>query len=379
MTVRASKEVVRKQPSLRTVQIYQINDAEKNREYRCRSYAYQIEHGFMITTDNYEISYCAKASQGLFPAKIRENMESLNPDKFKIRKFGVSDVIAITAAGKTAFYYVDKEALVKFNGFLAPKAEGSYLILNEGGYQIEGQTDTWKVIDEKNVQEQRFVQLVCEQTKKQKPDIVLHDSGVLVAQTIYGFDSSVMKKIEKFLREQKPELLHHIYCYVENADQSYIKNGSMLDSTTGDETGRTQEDLEANAFAGLLLMPDQLLHEQILLYGLDKDLVTVDSVLMLMDMFAMPYKAVVLRLFESGNISHQQAEKLLEAGSADVMERVSLTGKAKRWQLDGKGTESFGTLLEKVEYNRQHEYLTESREKEDVAYLTQLKKEYGLD
>ena len=85
--------------------------------------------------------------------------------------------------------------------------------------------------------------------------------------------------------------LYHIYCYVENADQSYIKNGSMLDSATGDETGRTQEDLEANAFAGLLLMPDQLLHEQILLYGLDKDLVTVDSVLMLMDM---------LGVFESG-------------------------------------------------------------------------------
>lgn len=61
--------------------------------------------------------------------------------------------------------------------------------------------------------------------------------------------------------------LYHIYCYVENADQSYIKNGSMLDSATGDETGRTQEDLEANAFAGLLLMPDQLLHEQILLYS----------------------------------------------------------------------------------------------------------------
>ena len=112
---------------------------------------------------------------------------------------------------------MDKEALVKFNGFLAPKAEGSYLILNEGGYQIEGQTDTWKVIDEKNVQEQRFVQLVCEQTKKQKPDIVLHDSGVLVAQTIYGFDSSVMKKIEKFLREQKPELLHH---------QKFLENGT---------------------------------------------------------------------------------------------------------------------------------------------------------
>ena len=60
-------------------------------------------------------------------------------------------------------------------------------------------------------------QLVCEQTKKQKPDIVLHDSGALVAQTIYGFDSSVMKKIERFLREQKPELLHH---------QKFLENGT---------------------------------------------------------------------------------------------------------------------------------------------------------
>ena len=50
--------------------IYQINDAEKNRKYRCRSYAYQIEHGFMITANNYEISYCAKASQGLFLSLI---------------------------------------------------------------------------------------------------------------------------------------------------------------------------------------------------------------------------------------------------------------------------------------------------------------------
>ena len=114
-------------------------------------------------------------------------------------------------------FYVDKDRLVRFNGFFPKPQSGTYLILDEGGYQIEGQTDTWKVIDEKNVQEQRFVQLVCEQTKKQRPDIILHDSGFLVAQTIYGFDSSVMKKIEKFLREQKPELLHH---------QKFLENGT---------------------------------------------------------------------------------------------------------------------------------------------------------
>ena len=38
-----------------------------------------------------------------------------------------------------------------------------------------------------------------------------------MAQTIYGFDSPAMKKIEKFLREQKPELLHH---------QKFLENGT---------------------------------------------------------------------------------------------------------------------------------------------------------
>lgn len=75
----------------------------------------------------------------------------------------------------------------------------------------------------------------------------------------------------------------------------------------------------------------------------------------------------------------RKKEIALELLRYPIHDDESLTGKAKRWQLDGKGTESFGTLLEKVEYNRQHEYLTESRENEDVAYLAQLKKEYGLD
>ena len=173
--------------------------------------------------------------------------------------------------------------------------------------------------------------------------------------------------------------LYHIYCYVENEDLSYIKNGSMLNSDIGEELGKTQEDLEANAFAGLILMPCHMLNEQISLYGIDTSLIDVDDVLVLMDMFAMPYKAVILRLYESGNISYKQAEKLLKVNSSEVVQRISLTGKAKRWWLDGKGTESFGTLLEKIEYNRSHEFLTKSRENEDMEYITRLKKENNID
>ena len=64
----------------------------------------------------------------------------------------------------------------------------------------------------------------------------------------------------------------------------------QMDSDTANETGKTQEDVEANAFAGLLLMPDQLLSNQIDLFGIDKDDMDTDSVLSLMDMFAIPYK-----------------------------------------------------------------------------------------
>lgn len=173
--------------------------------------------------------------------------------------------------------------------------------------------------------------------------------------------------------------LYHIYCYAEDADQSYIKNGSMLESDTANETVKTQEDIEANAFAGLLLMPDRLLTNQIKLFGIDTGNINIDSVLMLMDMFAIPYKAVVLRLYESKCITRHCAEELLSIKAGEAEKRIELTGKAKRWQLDGSGTESFGSLLEKADYNTEHDYLTETRKKEDWEYISKLKKELDMD
>ena len=56
--------------------------------------------------------------------------------------------------------------------------------------------------------------------------------------------------------------LYHIHCYAEDINTSTITSGSLLDSKTVDEVAATQEDLEANAFAGLLLMPDASVIEQ---------------------------------------------------------------------------------------------------------------------
>ena len=197
--------------------IYQIDNSDKNREYRCRSYEYQIQHGFMITADNYGTGYSGTATRGMGEEAIRKKMESINPDKFKIRKFGVSDVIGLTAAGKTSFFYVDKDRLVRFNGFFPKPQSGTYLILDEGGYQVAGQKGTWLVSDEVEVDGQRFVQMRSEQTKNPPPSIILHESGAFVTQTALGFDGEATRKMRSFLQGPKPELLHH---------QKFFENGT---------------------------------------------------------------------------------------------------------------------------------------------------------
>lgn len=73
--------------------------------------------------------------------------------------------------------------------------------------------------------------------------------------------------------------LYHIHCYAENTDINTITSGSILDSKIFDVEVASQEDLEANAFAGLLLMPDLSLIEQFKMYGLEKNNLTMDSVL----------------------------------------------------------------------------------------------------
>lgn len=168
--------------------------------------------------------------------------------------------------------------------------------------------------------------------------------------------------------------LYHIHCYAEDIDSDTIVSGSLLDSKTAVDMAASQEDLEANAFAGVLLMPDSMLDEQIKLYGIISEKITVDDVLMLMELFALPYKAVVLRLAENRNITPTKAQELLKADASYVAERINLTGKALAWQQNSKDLFYFGSLLDNMEYNKDNELLTDSREKSDREYLEKIRK-----
>ncbi len=168
--------------------------------------------------------------------------------------------------------------------------------------------------------------------------------------------------------------LYHILCYAEDIDQSTITNGSLLDSKTADESAATQEDMEANAFAGLLLMPDASLTEQFKMFGISKEEITVDDVLVLMELFALPYKAVVLRLVESGEIREEKALELIKVNTSAVAMRVELTGKSQQWLQNSNRLRHYGSLLENMAYNSENELLIDSREESDRAYLEKIKK-----
>lgn len=167
--------------------------------------------------------------------------------------------------------------------------------------------------------------------------------------------------------------LYHIYCYAEDTNTSTIDSGSVLDSKTADDVAVTQEDLEANAFAGLILMPDALLIEQLSVYGITKETIDVDDVLQMMDLFAIPYKAAVLRLMECGIISKQKAQRLLAVDSGTVQKRIDLLGRAKQWQKSNDLV-YFGTLNDNLDFNIQEGYLTEERERSDQELLDKFKK-----
>lgn len=82
---------------------------------------------------------------------------------------------------------------------------------------MAGQNGTWLASDEVNVEGQRFVLMKSEQTENPPLSIILHESGAFVTQTADRFNGEVTAKIQTFLREQKPELLHH---------QKFLENGT---------------------------------------------------------------------------------------------------------------------------------------------------------
>lgn len=173
--------------------------------------------------------------------------------------------------------------------------------------------------------------------------------------------------------------LYHIRCYLEEDDSELEKSGSILDSKTIDTGTTEEEEMEANAFAGALLASVDDLEQQIRIFGINKSNIEIDDVLTLMDIFAIPYKAMVLRLIEEEIISKQKAKDLICIPGTDIEKRMMITGRAKRWAMIPIGNEKLGSIMENIADNYENEILPESRLKSDMERLDEIKKRYAIE
>lgn len=173
--------------------------------------------------------------------------------------------------------------------------------------------------------------------------------------------------------------LYHIRCYLEDNDPGLERSGSILDSYTIDTGTTEEEEMEANAFAGTLLAPLDDLEQQIRIFQIDKLEIGIDDVLVLMDIFAIPYKAMILRLMEEKIISLEKAKELLGIPAEDIRKRMMITGKAKRWALIPVGNEKLGSIMENISSNSEYERLPKSRIKSDWDKLEAIKMRYGIE
>lgn len=96
--------------------VFQIK--EVHHQHWAKSYVQQVEDGFLIHHQNYQSAYKGKPAPSDTPMTARKRLEEKRPNTFIGRAFGVGDVIVWDEEKGRKFFYVDKEELVEFGGFM---------------------------------------------------------------------------------------------------------------------------------------------------------------------------------------------------------------------------------------------------------------------
>jgi Zn-dependent peptidase ImmA (M78 family) len=132
------------------------------------------------------------------------------------------------------------------------------------------------------------------------------------------------------------------------------------------------KEMEANSFAACFLVPKEQLIEEINKLKIEKDR-SIMNIIRLMDIFAVPYKAMILRLFECGiikeNIATEFLAKIDRDPKKDVLLLINQTRNAVRWQKNTEDEEEFSNLIELALRNYKEGIITREQINEDFKRL----------
>lgn len=164
---------------------------------------------------------------------------------------------------------------------------------------------------------------------------------------------------------------HELYHVLHNDDNS--KEDLLKDYEKSFNDTSSLKEMEANSFAACFLVPKDQLLQEISKFELQESNIDILKIIMLMDIFAVPYKTMVLRLFECGIININIAERLLlkedRNPKKDVLLLINQTRHAIRWQKTTEDEEEFSNLIEIAVRNYKEGIISIEQIKEDFKRI----------
>lgn len=193
-----------------------------------KSYAQQVEDGFLIHHQNYQSAYKGKPAPSDTPMTARKRLEEKRPNTFIGRSFGVGDVIVWDEEKGRKFFYVDKEELVEFGGFMDADAAGNTVIYMVPNYQIDGKTGTWLPYDSEVVEGVCFFMMRNEQRKDAVSPVVVDSKGVFVTDAPNGFENvrSTLTEYVQRAEKKQQDMTEHEKCLTNGTYERARESGT---------------------------------------------------------------------------------------------------------------------------------------------------------
>lgn len=160
---------------------------------------------------------------------------------------------------------------------------------------------------------------------------------------------------------------HELYHYLEK------HNRELLHLKTLEEDNVDNIDNKANLFAALLLVPEESLMKELSLLNVKsgKD-IDVLKVIKLMDTFAVPFKTIILRLYEIDILSEDEAKRWLTVPDRDseegILKQIKKHKIAERWQKRTRQIK-YSNLKFLIIDNDELELLPRQKIEKDLAFI----------
>ena len=184
--------------------VFQIK--EVHHQHWAKSYVQQVEDGFLIHHQNYQSAYKGKPAPSDTPMTARKRLEEKRPNTFIGRAFGVGDVIVWDEEKGRKFFYVDKEELVEFGGFMDADAAGNTVVYMVPNYQIDGKNGNWMATDTIVIDGEQFYLMEHQKYGNQAQGVILDAYGkMIIEECERGFDEATKQKIHEYIQQHIPQ------------------------------------------------------------------------------------------------------------------------------------------------------------------------------